>query len=388
MKPAPRSQRATRPAAKAYAGDRKPCEVCVATLIPVALVLAVACALGAPTQQGTPASFASRIEALSETGGHFDTDNLISNERSYLHVAPALRELRSDAGAYIGVGPDQNFSYIAHVRPSIAIIIDIRRDNLLLHLLFKALFELAPSRTHYLALLTGRGRPAPAVDWTTQSIDDLTAYLDVQQRLDATELTSLTGRVTETIDSFGVRLSEADHRTILRFHRRFIGAGLSLQFNSTGRAPRWGYPTYRDLLLENDRDGVRRSYMASEDDFQFVKSLQARGLVIPVVGDLSGPTAVAAVGRFLAERGDEVSAFYTSNIEFYLFRQGSFGRFVANLARVPHGEAAVIIRSAFRNVMTDPGYNSASMTQSIPALVNGHTAGEFRQYAELLAASQ
>ena len=158
MKPAPRSQRATRPAAKAYAGDRKPCEVCVATLIPVALVLAVACALGAPTQQGTPASFASRIEALSETGGHFDTDNLISNERSYLHVAPALRELRSDAGAYIGVGPDQNFSYIAHVRPSIAIIIDIRRDNLLLHLLFNRDFRFACPRW---PLYTPEGRPAP-----------------------------------------------------------------------------------------------------------------------------------------------------------------------------------------------------------------------------------
>ena len=58
-----------------------------------------------------------------------------------------LRERGISGGVYIGVGPDQNFSYIAHVRPSVAVIVDIRRDNLLLHLLFKALFESAPSRS-------------------------------------------------------------------------------------------------------------------------------------------------------------------------------------------------------------------------------------------------
>ena len=82
-----------------------------------------------------PATFAARIAQLSEPGGYFDTDNLISNERSYLHVAPALRNPSLRGGAYVGVGPDQNFSYIAQIRPSIAFIVDLRRDNLLLHLL-------------------------------------------------------------------------------------------------------------------------------------------------------------------------------------------------------------------------------------------------------------
>ena len=86
------------------------------------------------------ASFASRIEQLSEPEGEFDTDNLISNEQAYLDVIPALRAAGTSGGAYIGVGPDQNFSYIASVRPAIAFIVDRRRDNLLLHLLFKALF--------------------------------------------------------------------------------------------------------------------------------------------------------------------------------------------------------------------------------------------------------
>jgi hypothetical protein len=104
-------------------------------------------------------SFADEIASLSEPEGTFDTDNLISNERSYLDVVPALLAGGVNGGAYVGVGPDQNFSYIARIRPSVAYIIDIRRDNLLLHLLFKALFARAPDRVSYLALLTGRSPP-------------------------------------------------------------------------------------------------------------------------------------------------------------------------------------------------------------------------------------
>ncbi len=109
-----------------------------------------------------PPAFASLVAQLSEPGGYFDTDNLISNERSYLHVVPALRDPGLAGGAYIGVGPDQNFSYIAQVKPSIAFIVDLRRDNLLLHLVFKALFSMSETRVDYLSLLFGRANSAEA----------------------------------------------------------------------------------------------------------------------------------------------------------------------------------------------------------------------------------
>ena len=80
-----------------------------------------------------------------------------------------------EGGAYIGVGPDQNFSYIAHIRPAIAFIVDIRRDNLLLHLLFKALFAEARTRVEYLALLTGRPVPPGLDDWREAGIARLVA---------------------------------------------------------------------------------------------------------------------------------------------------------------------------------------------------------------------
>ena len=108
-------------------------------------------------QGGAPdTTYAALITALSEPGGYFDTDNLISNESSYLHVLGALDSLGVEGGAYLGVGPDQSFSYIAALRPAIAFIVDIRRDNLLQHLWFRALFETAPSRLDYLCLMVVR----------------------------------------------------------------------------------------------------------------------------------------------------------------------------------------------------------------------------------------
>jgi hypothetical protein len=337
-----------------------------------------------------PASFAARIAALSEPGGFFNTDNLISNERSYLHVTPELRALVKTAApgsTYLGVGPDQNFSYIGHLRPSMAIIIDIRRDNLLLHLLFKAIFAEAKTRVDYLALLTGRPEPSADGGWAQKSIDAIVAYIDGARPLTADRVAALRARLTATVDRFGVPLSGADRATMDGFHRRFIADGLSLQFNTTGRAPQYDYPTYRDLLLERDLAGTRQSFVASEDDFQFVKNLEARDLVIPVVGDLAGPTAIAAIGRFLAASNHVVSAFYTSNVEFYLFRDGTFPRFMANLGRLPHHPAGLIVRSVFPSggagALMRPGYNSASITQPIRTLIDGYAQGRFRQYSEL-----
>src|SRR2546428_9552655 len=122
----------------------------LAVLMPGLLALLLAAVgAGAPavaSRTQSPSPFAAQIASLSEPAGYFDTDNLISNERSYLQVLQDLRRRNVRGGAYVGVGPDQNFTYIAEIRPTIAFIVDVRRDNLLLHLLFKALFELSRTR--------------------------------------------------------------------------------------------------------------------------------------------------------------------------------------------------------------------------------------------------
>ena len=311
--------------------------------------------------QPAPQSFAARIERLSEAGGDFDTDNLISNERSYLDVIPALKAAGVTGGAYIGVGPDQGFSYIAHVRPSIAFIVDIRRDNLLLHLLFKALFASAGNRAEYLCLLTGRPVPDRVETWAGRSLEQIAAYLDQTK---STPDTARDRGLDRRIASFGVPLTAADVSTIGRFHQTFIDAGLRLKFQSRGRAPSPNYPTYRDLLFATDRAGHAWNYLAAEADFQFVKSLEANDLVVPVVGDLGGTHALAAIAELMAARGDRLSAFYISNVETYLYGE-TYAQFVKNVTRLPRDARSLIIRSIFRNSI------STSEVQSVDEFVSG-----------------
>jgi hypothetical protein len=352
----------------------------------LALLFSLGLTFGQQRDPLTPrlGSFASLVSQLSERPGYFDTDNLVSNERSYLHVAPDLLALRTRGrGVYLGVGPDQNFSYIAQLRPSLAILVDIRRDNLLLHLLFKALFAEARTRTAYLATLTGRSPPAD--ERGTRTLDEIIKAIDRAAPLSDAEFRALRARVTRVIGSFGVPLSDSDLATIDRFHRRFAAEGLSLRFNSFGRQPQYGYPTFRELLVEVDRQGIQRSYLSTEEDFQFVKRLHADDRIVPIVGNLSGPAALAAVARLLAQSNQQVAAFYTSNVEFYLFGAGSFADFVANLRSLPRMPGALVVRSVFGSggARPLPGYNSVSLTQPIDSLVDGYASGRIRSYRDL-----
>ena len=339
------------------------------------------------TATQTVSTFAALSEQLSEPNGDFDTDNLISNESSYLHVIPALEQGGVTGGAYIGVGPDQNFSYIARIRPVSAFIIDIRRDNLLLHLLFKAIFAASRNRIEFLSILTGRPAPDRLDAWRDAGIEKIVTYLDGAKPAGAAALTATTERLHESVRKTGMNVSERDLATIDRFHGQFIRAGLGLQFQSTGRPAREYYPTYRDLLLETDRRGRQLCYLASEDDFQYVKGLQSRDLIVPVVGNLAGPHALAAIGQEISRRGDKVSAFYISNIENYLFRDGSFQRYMENVKKLPHTDKSVVIRSLFGGYQIPesvPGYYSTSAIQTFNELLANCGTSRCRGYFDLL----
>ena len=331
----------------------------------------------------TAAEFAQLVERVSEPNGYFDTDNLISNETSYLHVMGKLRKLNVSGGAYIGVGPDQNFSYMAQIRPRIAFIIDIRRDNQLQHLLFKSLFALSRNRVEYLCLLFGKPLPSDFAKW---NIAQVVEYLDKtpadRKRFEATR-----ALITAKLKTVGLKLDDKDIATINRIHEEFFSAGLDLKFTSHHRSPRSYYPNYRDLMLEKDLTGKQANYLVNEDDFQFLKSLEDRNLVIPAVGNFAGDKAFLEVSKILKERGEKVSAFYTSNVEYYLMGDGTFDRYAENIKRLPMEKNGVLIRSYFGNTFSYqlpqavPGYYSAQLLQPLESFVKGN----FQSYRDLIA---
>jgi hypothetical protein len=353
----------------------------------VTLALAAAPALAQAPARLDPTEFGTLVQRLSEAPGYFNTDNLISNEDSYLHAITGLERNGVRGGAYLGVGPDQNFSYIAAIRPDIAFIIDIRRDNLLEQLLFKALFHSARSRMEFLCLLFGKPLPADTTGWAGA---DIAWLLDAVSAVppDPAAQAHADALVHAAVTTFGIPLSAEDLATVARFHQTFMQQGPGLRMTTFGRPERMDYPTYGELLLQTDLEGHHASYLAREADFQFVRSLEERNLIIPVAGDLAGPKAVRAIGRYLAEHGERASAFYTSNVEFYLFQDGSFGRFAANVEALPHDGKSVIIRSYFPygrpHPQAVPGYISIQLLQTFDAFLAVQGGGGYRGYQDLV----
>jgi hypothetical protein len=289
-------------------------------------------------------------------------------------------------GAFVGVGPDQSFSYIAAIKPSVAFMIDIRRDNMLMHLMFKALFQRSSNRLEYLARWTGRVVPPDVRSWDNASIDSILARVD---SLPVDTAGTETDSILATVRRYGVPLLLMDSTNIRRFHGEFIRQGLDLRFTSTGRAPRYYYPTLRQLILERDLSGTRAGYLATEGGWRVVKDLESRDRIIPVVGNLAGHRAFPAIGREVAARGERVSALYVSNVEMYIWRDGSFGTFAANAARLPRNDNSVIIRSFFgggfgqSHPLNRPEHVSTQLVQTLEDFARREAAG-WTSYWELV----
>ena len=105
-------------------------------------------------------AFWKTITDFSEEGGYFRFENFLSNELGFQLVIPQLKEITKPGGVYLGVGPEQNFTYIVALQPKIAFIIDIRRQNMLELMMYRAFFELSPDRADFLSRLFARKRPA------------------------------------------------------------------------------------------------------------------------------------------------------------------------------------------------------------------------------------
>jgi hypothetical protein len=335
-------------------------------------------------------AFAATVERLSEPAGYFDTDNLISNESSYLHVLPRLRALGTRGGAYLGVGPDQNYSYIAAIRPRVAYLVDVRRDNLLQHLMYRSLLARSGSRLEYLCQWLGRRCPPHLPAWRDRPVDDIARYLDRAPR-DPALVRQVQSALVADARASGIALSDADVATIRRFHDEFARDGLALRFTSHGRSAQPYYPSLRDLLLARDGDGRQASYLARDEDWRFVKALHAANRVIPVVGNLAGNRALPGIARELRASGELVSAFYTSNVEYYLWGDGAFDAFARNVAALPRDERSVIIRSFFNRFrephpLAVPGHQSVQLLHRLDDFAARAAGAGWSSYRTLVTA--
>ncbi|MDW8255580.1 MAG: hypothetical protein RML85_00995 [Acidobacteriota bacterium] len=348
----------------------------------LSLLLLAACTPRVAVRPRVP-TFAQLIAQLSEEGGYFPSDNLVSNELGYQKVLQKLDELNVRGGVYIGVGPEQNFTYIAAVRPTYAFILDIRRDNRLQHLYYKALFALARNRAEYLALWLGRPLRESAERWTQASIADLVRLMDAASP-DPNYLQATLERAYTTIERFGVPLTPEDRGRIEYIARSFYEDGLDIRYETHFRRSWRQFPTLRQLLLETDLTGRPRNFLASEESFQFLKQLHAQDRIIPVTGDFAGPKALRAIGDYVRSVGETVSVFYVSNVEYYLLQNDTFAAFAENVKTLPRTERSLLIRSyvgyGFPHPEALPGYFITTLLQRMNDFIRLYEAGEYRTY--------
>ena len=64
--------------------------------------------------------------------------------------------------------------------------------------------------------------------------------------------------------------------------------------------------------------------------------------------------ALRGIGRYVADQGAIITAYYTSNVEQYLFQNGVWQAFYGNVATLPTDERSTFIRSARGQNVLDP----------------------------------
>lgn len=287
--------------------------------------------------------FADLVNDLSEPDTYFFSDNLITNETSYLQIADELQAQAQSGAVYVGVGPEQNFSYIARARPSTAFIVDIRRANTLLHLLYRAAFESAESRAHFVALLLGRAHDTGSTNAAGADVD---AVLAAATSGDANETTFAAAHdaLMKRISSYGVKLSKEDSSAIQKMHHAFYEDQLAIRFElheKNGRA----YPTLREILQTRSPSDKNGSFLASEEDFRFIQTMQREGRVVPLVGDFAGDHALPQLASYLQSEGKTVGVFYVSNVEQYLLEPKAFAKWVRNVKALPKNDKSIFVRA-------------------------------------------
>jgi hypothetical protein len=281
----------------------------------------------------------------SEEDGTFRSDNLLSNEFGYQYILAELNRTVKPGRIYMGVGPEQNFTYIAATKPKMVFIVDIRRGNLDLQLMYKAIFELSSDRAEFVSRLFSRNRPQ-GLTRESSAVEIFDAFAKVQP-LEAVYKQNLETIIDHLSKKHGFPLSEIDRAGIEYVYDNFYRFGPDITYNSSqgGFGGGGNRVSYADLMTAGDERGEPHSYLANEQNFAFLKELETRNLMIPVVGNFAGPKALRAVGQYLKGLDATVSTFYLSNVEDYL--NGSLWTdFCRNASALPLDPSSTFIRTA------------------------------------------
>ena len=292
-----------------------------------------------PTQY-TDAEFWRIVTEFSEPNGSFPYENFVSNEISYQDVVPELKRLTKPGGAYLGVAPEQNFTYIAAIQPKVAFILDIRRQNLVELLMYKALFEMSGDRTEFVSRLFSR-KPPTGLNANSTADQLFKAFETIKGDPDFFKET-LQAMKDRLVKQHEFMLTSDDEQKIEYVFNVFLRGGPRMDYAYASSSPNNAVPSYYNLMVANDGRGKNWAFLETEERYKYVREMQQKNLIIPLVGDFGGPKTIKEIAKYLKDHGATVSAFYISNVEDYLDR--TWTNYRENLAALPADDATVLIR--------------------------------------------
>jgi hypothetical protein len=274
------------------------------------------------------------ITEFSELDRTFQLEIITSNETSYQSILPDLMRVAKPGGTYFGVGPEQNFTYIAALQPKIAFIFDIRRDMMLEHLIYKSIFEMSADRVQFVSTLFSRRTPAQLSDAASvQSIFQAFSRVPADGALAGQHLNEILSSLKMR---HGFALNAADESRIRALYLTFAREGV-LNFSSSFMSP-----GYSGLMTTTDRSGKNWSFLVSKENYDRVRAMHQKNLIVPVVGDFGGTKALRAAGQYLRDHGAVLNVFYLSNVEDYI--SSVWNQYVNNLASFPNDASTVLVR--------------------------------------------
>jgi hypothetical protein len=286
------------------------------------------------------AEFWRMVTDFSEPNGNFPYENFVSNEVSYQDILPELTRIVKSGRAYLGVATEQNFTYIAAIQPKVAFVLDIRRQNMLELLMYKALFEMAPDRAEFVSRLFSRPRPK-----------GLTAMSSAEEIFKAFEpVTGNTDLYKQTLQAIKDRLVKQhqfklvgdDEQKIELVFNVFLRGGPRMDYSYASTSPNNQVPSYYNLMVNTDSKGKDWAYLETEERYKYVRDMQLKNLIVPLVADFGGPKTIKTIGQYLKDHGAVISVFYVSNVEDYLSLL--WPQWHANLAALPVDDSTLLIR--------------------------------------------
>ena len=288
----------------------------------------------------TDAEFWRMVTDFSEVGGDYQYENFVSNEISYQEVIPELTRLAKPGGVYFGVATEQNFTYIDVVRPKVAFIFDVRRQNTLVLLMYKALFEMSDNRADFVSHLFSRKRPA-GLDANSSAVALFQAFTEAKPdpQLYAATLKDIKDRL---IKQHRFALTADDEQKIEYVFSIFFRGGPRMDYGFASTAPNPYVPSYHALAVATDGRGKNWVYLNREDSYKHIRDMQLKNLIVPFVGDFAGVKAIKTASQYVKDHGSTLSVFYISNVEDYI--QAKWSAYLSNLAALPSDKSTLLIR--------------------------------------------